>query len=70
MQWNRTRRCWLLTLRKPQPLLLTCLTSRFSPSVRALVMPVWMNAKIDGHQVSTVVASVVSSGMSERAHQS
>ena len=43
-------------LRKPQATRLTCLTSRLKPSVRALVRPVCSNARVAGHQVSTVVA--------------
>ena len=69
MQWNRIRRWLLAVLRNPQAERFTCLRSRLMPSVRALVIPVSMNASIAGHQVSTVLARVFSSSMSAWAHQ-
>jgi hypothetical protein len=41
------------------------LITRLVPSDPALVIPVWMNARICGHQVSTVVARRCSSGRPE-----
>ena len=69
VQWNRILRREFSVLRKPQATRLTCLTRRFIPSVRALVMPVSMNAKMAGHHASIVVARRVSSGSSASAHQ-
>lgn len=45
-------------------------TRRLMPSVRALVTPDWMNASIAGHQVSIVLARVLSSSILAAAHQS
>ena len=70
LQCNRTRRRWLCRLRNPNAIRAVSLTILLLASVRALVMPVSMNARICGHHASIVRARVVTSGTSARAHQS
>ena len=56
VQWKRIRRRESSVLRTPQATRLTCLNSRLTPSLRALLRPVCRKARIAGHQVSIVVA--------------
>jgi hypothetical protein len=66
---NRTLRRWLCRLRNPNAMPAASLIILFVVSVRALVMPVSVKATCR-YQAPIVLARVMTSGTSARAHQS